>query len=74
MTGLVRPLIGAPVIYHGRKIEVRHMGPDLLCEVDGVDMNAFYLDAPAAVAGGKRYVDAVLKIEADLAKKSKPKS
>jgi hypothetical protein len=73
VTQLVRPLIGAPVMYLGRKIEVRHMGPDLLCFVDGVDMDTFYLDSATAVAGGQRYVDAVVKAEADLAKKSKPK-
>lgn len=74
MSGLlVRPLIGQPVDYLGRKIEVRHMGPDLLCEVDGVDLGSFYLTSEAAIAGGQRYVDAIVRAEQELASKSKPR-
>lgn len=73
MTDVVRKLIGEPVTYLGRKIEVRHMGPDLLCYVDGIDMDCFYLTSEAAIAGGKRYIDAVVRAATDLASKSKPK-
>ena len=69
----VRPLIGEPVKHKGRTIEVRHMGPDLLCEVDGVDLGAFYLNSEAAVAGGRRYIDLIVRTEQELAKHSKPR-
>jgi hypothetical protein len=64
----VRPLIGQPEMYLGRKIEVRHVGPDVLCEVDGVDLGSFFLNQPAAIEGGKRYVDAVVRAEQEKQK------
>ena len=47
--------------YRGHTLEARFMGPDLGVFVDGVDLNSFYIDANAAMDGGRRYVDAQLK-------------
>lgn len=49
--------------YREHRLEVRHLGPDLLCYVDGEDLNSFYINANAAIAGGQRYVDAKLKAQ-----------
>jgi len=56
-----RPTIGEPVEYRGKKIEVRHMGPDLLAYVDGEELPNFYVDADSARAAGRRYIDQILK-------------
>jgi hypothetical protein len=65
MTRIVRPQIGPTEDYRGHQIIVRYFGPDLICEVDGEDLAAFYIDADAARRGGQRYVD---DIEKDKAK------
>jgi hypothetical protein len=62
-----RKLVGLPSQYKGHKIETRHMGPDLLCYVDGTEMPNFYLNAEAVRKGGMRYID---QIEAEKEKAS----
>ena len=63
---LVRKLIVSEV-YEGRTLEVRYMGPDLLGYVTApgekvpVELSGFFLDARAAIAGGKRFVDEQIK-------------
>lgn len=52
-----RKKVGKTERYKGSDIEVRFMGPDLLAYVDGMELPNFYLDAEAARAAGRRYVD-----------------
>ena len=47
--------------YKGRTITTRHMGPDCLSEVDGVELANFYLNPAAGRAAGERYVDQLEK-------------
>lgn len=47
--------------YKGSEITVRHMGPDLLAYVDGAELSGFFLNTAAAIAGGERYIDQMLK-------------
>jgi hypothetical protein len=43
--------------FHGRRLEARHMGPDLLGYVDGVELSGFFIDVEAALSGGRRFVE-----------------
>lgn len=54
---IVRKLV-AREIYEGAQLEARHMGPDLLSFVDGVELPQFYIDAEAAFVAGRRFIDA----------------
>jgi hypothetical protein len=56
-----RQQIGEAIQYKGRDIVVRHMGPDLLCFVDGQEVGNFYIDRPAAIDAGVRYIDQIEK-------------
>lgn len=47
--------------YRGSHITVRHMGPDLLSYVDGVELSGFFISTAAAIGGGERYIDQQLK-------------
>lgn len=58
-----RKQIGETLIYKKHSIVVLHCGPDLLCEVDGAELNAFYLTAKAAREAGKRYVDEIERLK-----------
>lgn len=49
--------------YLGSHIVVRHMGPDLLVYVDDSELGGFFVNVPAAIAGGHRHVDQQLKEE-----------
>jgi hypothetical protein len=69
MSKVTRQLIRSET-YHGRTIEARRMGPDLLCYVDGSELGSFYIDAQAAIAGGQRFVDADRKAAEDKARGS----
>lgn len=60
--------------YHGRKIEVKFMGPDLLAYVDGIELSGFYLDSQAAYVAGQKHVDAELLAEAERKKKTRSKT
>lgn len=48
--------------YQGRVLEARHMGPDLLGFVtqgkSSIELPGFFVDVEAALAGGRRFVDA----------------
>lgn len=72
-----RKAIGEPVPYEGSFIQVRHMGPDLLAEVDGIELAGFYIDSEAAVLAGTKYIDSQKKAAAETleaARKAKRKS
>ena len=56
-----RPVVGDPFEYKGRTIVIRHLGPDLLCEVDGSELGGFYRGAEAARAAGIRHVEHLIK-------------
>jgi hypothetical protein len=56
--------------FHGRKLEARHMGPDLLGYVDGVELSGFFIDVEAALAGGRRFVEDEEKEAAKRAKQN----
>jgi hypothetical protein len=58
-----RKQVGKPVMYEGRKIIVRYMGPDLLTYVDDIELGGFYLNSEAAIGAGKRHIDAEIKAE-----------
>lgn len=59
-----RKQVGDAERYHGRRLHASSMGPDLLSNVDGVELPAFYLSVEAAIAAGRRYVDDQIKEEA----------
>jgi hypothetical protein len=65
-----RKQVGDAERYHGRRIHASYMGPDLIANVNGVELPGFYLTVEAAIAGGRRYVDDQIKEEA---KKGSPK-
>ena len=67
---LERKIVGKPEKYRGRTITIRYMGPDLLCEVDGIELSGFFVDVEAARSGGQRYVDAEIKAEEEAAAKA----
>lgn len=52
-----RQLIGEPETYRGHKIEVRHMGPDLLGYVDGEEIPNFFETAEATRRACRRFID-----------------
>lgn len=58
---LHRQAVGDPVTYRGHTIQARFMGPDLLSFVDGQEMPGFYVDRQAALKGGERHVDELVK-------------
>jgi len=64
VTRVERRQVGEAIPYRGHVIIVRFFGPDLICEVDGEDLSAFYLTAEAARKGGERFVDDVEKAKA----------
>lgn len=43
--------------YRGHKIEIRYLGPDLLCYVDGSELSPFYESVEDARKGGMRHID-----------------
>jgi len=69
---LIRKQVGAAEAYRGSKLTAHYMGPDLLAYVDGVEMPGFYLSVEAAIAGGRRYVEAQLKAEAEAKARERP--
>lgn len=68
---LIRKVVSKPEEYRGRTITIRHMGPDLLCEVDGIELSGFFIDTEAARAGGQRHIDAEIKAKEEAAAKAK---
>lgn len=52
-----RRQVGDTLEYAGRKIRALHLGPDLLCVVNDVELPNFYLNVEAAHRGGRSYVD-----------------
>ena len=52
-----RQQIGADQYVRGHLVQLRYLGPDLLCYVDNTELNAFYETVPAAMAGAERYID-----------------
>lgn len=56
---LMRKQIGKTENYRGHEIIVRYLGPDLLCYVDGIELNAFYETSTNARKAGRTYVDQV---------------
>jgi hypothetical protein len=58
-----RKQVGDAERYHGRRLHASYMGPDLLSNVDGVELPAFYLSVEAAIGAGRRYVDDQIKEE-----------
>lgn len=43
--------------YHKHILQARHMGPDLLGFVDGMELSNFFVDVEAALSAGRRYID-----------------
>lgn len=61
---LTRKQVGDAERYHGAKLTAHYLGPDLLCCVDGTELSGtFYTNVEAALAAGRRYVDAQIKEE-----------
>lgn len=56
--------------YLGRNLEARFMGPDLLAFCDGMELGNFYVDVEAALASGRRYVEADQKAKAEAKAKN----
>jgi histidinol-phosphate/aromatic aminotransferase/cobyric acid decarboxylase-like protein len=68
-----RKQVGDAERYHGRRLHASFMGPDLLANVNGVELPAFYLTVEAAIAAGRRYVDDQVREEAKKAAKESGK-
>ena len=58
---MIREHVGKAELYRNHAIQAVYMGPDLLVEVDTVELGNFYLTREAALAAGRRYVDEKLK-------------
>lgn len=56
-----RPVVGEPLEYNGHMIKVLFLGPDLLYEVDGIELSSFYMTAHAARDAGKQCCDDMQK-------------
>lgn len=56
-----RKPIGDPLLYKGHTIQPYHMGPDLICKVDGQELSSFYIDAKSAFNAGMKHVDHIEK-------------
>lgn len=54
-----RKQIGDTMEYGGHRIVARHLGPDLLCEVDGVELPNFYENVNAVRIAGEKYIDQI---------------
>lgn len=61
-----RKPLGLPYVYQGRSIVLRIMQPDLIAEVDGIQVGQFWRDFEAGLAAGKRHVDEEVKEEEKL--------
>lgn len=64
---VLRKQLGEPYVYKGKSIVLRIMVPDLLCEVDGIQVGQFWRDWEAGLAAGKRHVDEMEKEAAKAA-------
>jgi hypothetical protein len=64
-----RKQVGDAERHHGRRLHASFMGPDLLANVDGIELPAFYLSVEAAIAAGRRYVDDQIREEEKKAAK-----
>lgn len=60
---LTRPIVGDLERYRDHLISAHYVGPDLIAMVDGQELPAFYLNAEAARAAGRRFVDDKLKAQ-----------
>lgn len=58
---VVRPQIGKTLRYRNSLIRIFHIGPDLISEVDNIELPNFYIDAEAARRAGKRHIDDMWK-------------
>ena len=54
-----RQQVGAVEHYRGHAIRMTLLGPDLLCYVDGVELQPFYETVRAARAAAEHYIDQV---------------
>ena len=54
-----REQVGKTLTYNKHKIVVRFLGPDLLCYVDGHELNGFYPTAESARIAGRKYADLI---------------
>jgi hypothetical protein len=60
-----RKRVGDVVNYRGHEIEVRFLGPDLLCYVDGSELSPFYETLDNARKAGERHIDLMIKAESE---------
>lgn len=54
--------------YRGSDVDVVFLGPDLLCQVNGQQIGGYWLNAEAASANGRRYID---QVEDEKARKAR---
>ena len=58
---IVRQPAGPPQIYRDHLIQVRIMGPDILCYVGEIELSGFFISEGAAVAAGQRHINAEIE-------------
>lgn len=63
-----RKQVGDAERYHGRRLYASYLGPDLLANVDDIELPTFFLTVESALSAARKYVDEQIK---EAAKRSK---
>lgn len=58
-----RKQIGDAERYHGRRLFATYVGPDLLANVNDIELPTFFLTVEAALVGARKFVDDQIKEE-----------
>ena len=58
-----RKQVGDAERYHGRRLHASYLGPDLLANVDDIELPTFFLTVEAALGAARKYVDEQIKEE-----------
>ena len=56
-----RRQVGDAERYHGRRLHASYLGPDLLANVDDIELPTFFMTVEAALSAARKYVDEQLK-------------
>lgn len=54
-----RRQVGDAERYHGRKLFATYVGPDLLANVDDIELPTFFLTVETALIAARKYVERV---------------
>ena len=56
-----RKQVGDAERYHGRRLFATYLGPDLLANVNDIELPTFFLTVEAALSAALKYVDEQIK-------------